>query len=410
MKTNQYRYSQEPFFPDGKNGGKCHEDKVADKAEVKLPKGWETASLGSITKIYDGTHYTPKYTEKGIPFYSVEQVTSNNFSKTKFVSEADYMKACKRAKIEKDDILMTRIGDIGTAKHVDWEPKADFYVSLVLIKSNEAFDSRYMSYYINGSSFKRELWFRTIHVAFPVKINLGEIGKCAVCLPPLHEQKAIADTLATWDEAIEKTECLIVAKQKQFKWLLRTLITDQCDKTPGWERVKIGDLLNRSIKIEKGKPLTKKSVSEGSVPVVAGGQTYAYYTNTATHTMQTVTVSASGAYAGFVWLHDYPIWASDCNVLYTVNGSTQYLYYALKMAQRRIYALQSGGAQPHIYAKDIKSVSIPWTSTKNQEQVTNVLHSAQQEIDILGALVQKYKIQKRGLMQKLLTGKWRVTN
>ena len=124
--------------------------------------------------------------------------------------------------------------------------------------------------------------------------------------------------------------------------------------------------------------------------------------------MPTVTVSASGAYAGFVWYHDYPIWASDCNVLRATKGVTKFLYFTLKAMQYRVYALQSGGAQPHVYSKDMKNLHILWPSTEEQQQIADTLSSAQREIDLLKQLADKYKTQKRGLMQKMLTGEWRV--
>ena len=77
---------------------------------------WEFKRLGDVAEIYDGTHQTPKYVKSGIPFYSVEQVTSNDFNNTKFISEDVYMIESKRIVIEKGDILMTRIGDIGTLR------------------------------------------------------------------------------------------------------------------------------------------------------------------------------------------------------------------------------------------------------------------------------------------------------
>ncbi|MGY0646205.1 MAG: restriction endonuclease subunit S, partial [Paraglaciecola chathamensis] len=122
---------------------------------------WEEIEVGNLTKIFDGTHSTPKYVEEGIPFYSVEHLTRDDFSVTKFISEDVFEKENKRVKLERNDILMTRIGDIGTAKCLTWDVRASFYVSLALFKSNEKFNSSYLAYYINSIEFQRELWKRT---------------------------------------------------------------------------------------------------------------------------------------------------------------------------------------------------------------------------------------------------------
>ncbi|VAY87716.1 Type I restriction-modification system, specificity subunit S [hydrothermal vent metagenome] len=72
---------------------------------------WEEKQLKNVTSaIFDGTHQTPKYTDKGIPFFSVENLISGK--KNKFISIDDYKESTKKNKPEKDDILITRIGNI----------------------------------------------------------------------------------------------------------------------------------------------------------------------------------------------------------------------------------------------------------------------------------------------------------
>ena len=164
---------------------------------------WEERKLGEISKIYDGTHQTPNYVEKGIPFFSVENITNNNFFNTKYVTEEAYIENNKKRKIEKNDILMTRIGSIGESKLIDWDIKADFYVSLALIKLDKNSYPSYINQFINSKFFQKELDRRTLKVAFPQKINLSDIGECLIKLPYLEEQKKIADFLSAIDNKIE---------------------------------------------------------------------------------------------------------------------------------------------------------------------------------------------------------------
>jgi type I restriction enzyme, S subunit len=178
----------------------------AAKPKVNFPETtdcWQTFHLSELAKIYDGTHQTPTYLASGIPFFSVEQVTSDNFSRTKFVSKEVYERENLRVKLERGDILMTRIGDVGTPRFIDWEVQASFYVSLALIKTLPTVDSKFLSYSIQTDAFQREIWKRTIHVAFPKKINLGEIGDCRVYLPQIAGQQKIADFLGAVDERIK---------------------------------------------------------------------------------------------------------------------------------------------------------------------------------------------------------------
>ncbi len=79
----------------------------------KIPDGWEVKKLREVSKMYDGTHQTPKYVSDGVAFLSVEHITANQFNDTKFISEDIYEEEIKKVTIERSDVLMTRIGDIG---------------------------------------------------------------------------------------------------------------------------------------------------------------------------------------------------------------------------------------------------------------------------------------------------------
>lgn len=316
-----------------------------------------------------------------------------------------------RTRVQINDILISITADLGKIGFVNCELGEAYvnqHVALVRVEDT-ATNPEYLAHYL-ASQPERNRLNRLNDSGAKAGLSLQTINRFPIQLPPLAEQKAIAALLSTWDDAIEKIERLVKAKERRFKWLLRELISDLKSKQNdgGLKEVKLGTLFGKDIFVEKGKPLTKVSKTNGFIPVVAGGQSYAYFTSISTHKMSTITISSSGAYAGFVWYHDYPIWASDCNVLYVKNGSTKFLYFILKAIQHRVYALQSGGAQPHVYTKDMKNLKIIWPSKDLQERIADNLTFLQNEIDILKQMVIKYKTQKRGLMQKMLTGEWRL--
>jgi type I restriction enzyme S subunit len=189
---------------------------------------WKVVHLNNICKIFDGTHQTPDYVENGVPFYSVEHVTANEFTKTKYISEEVYEVEIKRTMMKKNDILMTRIGSIGAVKYIDWNPRASFYVTLALLKVSKEVNPKFLSFALQSIDFQKELWKRTLHVAFPIKINLGDIGKSKVCLPlNIEEQTAIANILTAADQEIDSLEKKrdLIAAQKKF--LLNKLITGE---------------------------------------------------------------------------------------------------------------------------------------------------------------------------------------
>ncbi len=216
-----------------------------NKSQKNIPDGWQEIKLGEISSVFDGTHQTPNYTKSGIPFYSVEHLTANDFTDTKYVSEEVFERESKRVKIEKGDILMTRIGDVGTARHINWDVKASFYVSLALIKCKKDVNAKFLTFFINSAYFQREVWGKTIHVAFPNKINLGDISKCVSILPPLPEQKRIVALLEVWDEVVEKLGRKIEVKKNIKKGLMQELLSGKKRLSgfkEGWRDIKISKL------------------------------------------------------------------------------------------------------------------------------------------------------------------------
>ena len=126
--------------------------------------------------------------------------------------------------------------------------------------------------------------------------------------------------------------------------------------------------------IVKGNALSSSDIEAGDIPVIAGGQTSPYSHNQANYEGNVITVSASGAYSGYVWYHDYPIYATDCCIVFSKDESrfiTRYLFEVLKLQQNGIYRLQTGAAQPHVYAADLQMLNIPVVSIEKQRDIVN---------------------------------------
>ena len=141
-----------------------------------------------------------------------------------------------------------------------------------------------------------------------------------------------------------------------------------------FENKKLSDLVN----IQKGETITNETKENGNIPVIAGGQVPAYYNNKSNYNGNVITISASGAYSGFVWWHDNPIWASDCNVLTEKLNEVniKYIYHILKLNQENIYKLQRGSAQPHVYASDLSEIPIPIPPIETQNKIVDIMKDA----------------------------------
>lgn len=174
-------------------------EKVPEMRFAGFSGDWEEKKLGEIANIYDGTHQTPKYQSTGVKFLSVENI--KNLETEKYISTADFVKDFKLYP-QKGDILMTRIGDIGTTNiYLSTEPIA-FYVSLALLKPTNI-DSLFLNYVIQSPFVQNELSLHTLHTAIPKKINKNEISLVKLLVPSSKsEQQKIGQFFSKYDSFI----------------------------------------------------------------------------------------------------------------------------------------------------------------------------------------------------------------
>ncbi|EAC9871039.1 restriction endonuclease subunit S [Listeria monocytogenes] len=237
-------------------------------------EAWEQRKLGAVAEYYDGTHQTPKYTEYGVPFVSVENI--NNLKGTnKYISEQNF-KSQFKIKPQKNDIFMTRItaGIIGdTAIITDNKPLA-YYVSLALIRPNNIIPS-YLEKYFNSLHFKNELHKRIIHTAFPKKINLSEIGKCMVSFPlNKYEQEKIGTFFKQLDHTIalhqRKLDALKLMKKGFLQQMFPKIEADIpeirfADFDGKWEQRKLGEIFNERSERSADGELISVTINSGVV-------------------------------------------------------------------------------------------------------------------------------------------------
>ena len=166
---------------------------------------------------------------------------------------------------------------------------------------------------------------------------------------------------------------------------------------------KLGDV----CLISKGKTITRATSNEGEVPVIGGGLGPTYFHNIANRKPPVITISASGANAGFVNYWDSPIWASDCTTIVEKSESPALIDYIFKYLQSRqefIYTeLRRGSAQPHVYPSDIADLEIPLPSLEKQREIVEKLDSAFAEIELLKAQIKIQQDYATALRQSLLS-------
>lgn len=361
-----------------------------------IPKDWKVKAIGDIGEIKMCKRIFQNQTTSvgDIPFYKI-----GTFAKKAdaFISE-ELFSLYKRqySYPRKGEILISAAGTIGRTLIFDDKPSYFQDSNIVWVENNENLVSNKLLYYLfqiikyntEGGTIQR--LYNTIlkNATFP--------------LPPLSEQNAIATALSDADALISATERLIAKKKAIKQGAMQELLKPK----EGWEEKALGEV----AEIRKGQLITEKTSVLGNVPVVGGGVEVSYYHNTANREGTTITISASGANAGYVSIHNYPIFASDCS---TIGESTEYdikfIYYFLLKEQKSIYKMQTGGAQPHIYPKQLYYINIYLPKSKSEQtRIATILSDMDAEISLLEQKLEKQKQIKQGMMQSLLTGKIRL--
>ena len=196
---------------------------------------WEQRKLGELVAIYDGVHQTPDYQDSGIMFLSVENIAT--LKSEKYISEEAFERDYK-VYPEKGDILMTRIGDVGTTNVVETAEKVAFYVSLALLKPN-GIDSYFLSNAMKTNAFQKGLRERTLVTAIPQKINKDEIGKINIFITNNdEEQKKIGAYFSNLDHLItlhHRKQIYVLNTRIYAKTTL--IITKEKKKMPELEKV-----------------------------------------------------------------------------------------------------------------------------------------------------------------------------
>jgi type I restriction enzyme, S subunit len=381
------------------------------------PNGVEVVELGAISEIYDGTHQTPKYTEEGIKFVSVENI-NNIYETKKYISYEDFAKYKVKPRI--NDLLMTRIGTIGVCTVVDREEELAYYVTLALIRPNSSVNTKYLKYAIESKNGRKELRKRTLVNAVPIKINLGDIGKVKIPIPPLPVQEEIVRILDNFTEVTsELTSELTLelkARKQQYEYYRDKLFNLSDDVE--WKT--LGDI----GKVSMCKRIFKdQTQSNGEIPFYKigtfGKEADAYISQELFEEYKQkysypkkgeVLISASGTIGRTVIFDGMPSYFQDSNIVWIANDEkvvlNKFLFHFYKIAK---WAVSEGGTISRLYNDNIKKTPIPVPQISNQERIIGILERLEtlvnNIIEVLFAEIEARQKQYEYYRDKLLTFK-----
>jgi type I restriction enzyme S subunit len=378
---------------------------------IGIADDWKTAPLGDLIELLNGAPFDSNLFNRdgiGKPLIRIRDVGKDD-TETWFSGEFD-----EKYLISSGDVLVGLDGDFRVA---EWHGAQALLNQRVckLVPKQGLLDKRFMLYHLAG--WLDAIWEETS--ATTVKhLSSKTIQEIPFPQPPIEEQRRIVEALDDHLSRLDKAGEELDSASKQCSTLRSSILNELLNssgeadqESPAkWASKPLGELaatqlgkmLNRSNQVgdstipsalknlgevallRKGMTITSKTAKSGTVPVIAGGKRPAYFHNESNRAAKTITVSSSGAYAGFVAFHPQPIWASDCTTIEPIDSKSclpEYLFYFLQARQNEIYALQRGSGMPHVYAKDLALLEIKVPTLDEQRLIVDRVDSS---LDALG--------------------------
>ena len=376
-----------------------------------IPEDWNISDLQGVCAetITYGIVQCGRHVQNGVPYIRVSDMNSEQLDVVGMLRTAPAIAAqFSRSRVSEGDVVYALRGKIGEVRRVSADVAgANLTQGTARLSPSSRLDSTYLLWSLRSQRALRQGDLAAKGSTFR-EITLEALRQIQLPVPPIAEQRAIASALSDVDALLAKIDQLIAKKRGLKQAAMQQLLTGQT-RLPGfsgvWELKRLGD----AVEIRKGQLITEKTVVFGEIPVIAGGKKPAYFHNEPNRIGKTITVSASGASAGYVALFDRPIFASDCSTISEgKNYSIEFVFFQMQLHQDAIYRAQTGGAQPHIHAVDLAPIEIGCPELEEQTAIANVLSDMDAELASLEARRDKTRALKQGMMQALLTGRIRL--
>lgn len=391
---------------------------------IQVPNGWEVKKLGEVfdiqmcKRIYkEQTNY-----ESGIPFYKIGTIGKEADA---FIDEQLYNIYKNKYNYPlTGETLITCSGTIGKCYQYNGEEAyfQDSNIVWLRAKNHNKINLNYIFIVVSN------IRWNSVEKTTITRLYTPTLKKAKILLPPLEEQKKIAEILMLWDKAIEQTKELITYKEKQKKGLMQLLLTGKKRLdgfTDEWKTVKLGEVAEMS---SGGTPTTSKeeyyngNINWVSITDITSSYKYLYKTKIKITELGLKNSSAklfpinTVLFAMYASIGECIIAKEEMATSQAILGircsdslNYEYLFYLLYNYKENSKKLAQQGTQANLNKEIVENFifKIP-TSFSEQKAIAEVLSKADEEIELLNKQLELYTEQKKGLMQNLLTGKIRV--
>ncbi|WRF00379.1 restriction endonuclease subunit S [Helicobacter pylori] len=388
--------------------------KIERLLQTLAPKGVEFRKLGEVINIFKGKQLNKEL----LLDYGEYPVMNGGIHASGYWSE--YNTDCPKIIISQGG---ASAGYVNYMTSKFWAGTHCYAIEL----NSEKLNYKFLYYFLKNS---QTILMKSQFGAGIPALNKADIETLTIPIPPLEIQQEIVKILDAFTELNTELNTELKARKKQYQYYqnmlldfndinqnhkdakiktypkrLKTLLHTLVPK--GVEFRKLGEVCD----FQKGKSITKKAVTFGKVPVISGGRQPAYYHNEANRSGETIAISSSGVYAGYVSYWDIPVFLADS---FSVSPKQKtlmpkYLFHYLTTQQDAIHATKSAGGIPHVYSKDLQNFLIPIPPLEIQQEIVKILDQfSLLTTDLLAGIPAEIKARKKQYeyyREKLLTFK-----
>lgn len=393
------------------------------KTNQKIPEGWSVKRLGEIFF----KSQTKNIEAKNIPVLTNSAVKGvipqNEYFDREIISEENL---CNYYYVECGDFIynprISKTAPAGPIKRNHFTKPGCVSPLYTVFKIASNVSEEFYENYFESNLWAYEAYKVANYGARSDRMNITDRDFFNIKLPfpPLAEQKKIAEILSCWDEGIEKLSALIEKKKIQKKALMQKLLTAKI-RLPGftdpWKNVKLGDFLI----FQTGFPFDSQFFNQDGNGIrliknrdlKSDDQMYFYSGNYSTDDIVNdgdILVGMDGDFLPCLWKKGRALLNQRVGrVICKKNLNHIFAYYALSSPLEKIQNKTASTTVKHLsHAGVLEIKTIIPSSLAEQKAIADILSKADAEIELLNKKLAAFNLEKKAMMQKLLTGQIRV--
>ena len=397
-----------------------------------IPEGWDILSLGAVCDVRDGTHESPRFFRQGVPFVTSKNIIDGrlDLKNVSYISEQDAAEFNRRSQVDRNDILMSMIGTIGSAVLVDQKPT--FCIKNVALIKPQQIDPEFLIQLIKSPQFQEYL-ASSLEGGIQKFVALGTLRQLAIPAPKLPEQHAIAKALGDVDDLIGALDQLIGKKRDLKQTAMQQLLTGK-ERLPGfhskWDDCQIRDIadvktgpfgssLHERDYVNDGTPiitvehLDEFGVLHSNLPMVSEAdrqrlKAYALEEDDIVFSrVGSIDRNALIRSAEVGWLFSGRLLRLRLDRKKVFAPYLSYQFHG-EVFKSRVRSVAVGQTMPSLNTQILNGIDVVLPPLSEQTAIAAVLTDMDAEITALEKRRDKTHTLQQGMMQELLTGKIRL--